>query len=87
MVPKDQKGLAVNTALENLGSALPPILYRNNPRFKELVGLSPRTMANLDCLGLGPAEKVCLGRLVGYPRQALLTWLGARMTVAPRRAR
>lgn len=74
----------MNTTLENLKSELPPILYRNHPRFKELVGLSPRTLANLDALGQGPPERVCLGRLVGYPRAALLGWLAAKMTTPGR---
>lgn len=70
--------------IKELAQALPPILYRTNPRFRELVGLSPRSMANLDSLGRGPAQRVLLGKAVGYPRQALLAWLAKRLRVEER---
>lgn len=69
---------------DELAHALPPILYRTNPRFRELTGLHPRTMANLDSLGQGPAERVLLGKTVGYPREALLAWLAARLRIEHR---
>ena len=67
--------------MTNLAKELPPVLYRTNPRFRELTGLSPRTMANLDCLGQGPAQRVRLGKTVGYPRAALLAWLEERLVI------
>ncbi|MCX5817120.1 MAG: hypothetical protein NTX75_12935 [Proteobacteria bacterium] len=57
---------------------LPAILFRNHPKFKELVGISARTMSNLDSLGLGPSEKIQVGRTVGYRRQVLLDWMQER---------
>jgi hypothetical protein len=60
---------------ELLSAALPPILYRNHPKFKEWTGLCSRTVANRDCKGTGPRERIRLGRIVGYPKAALLDWL------------
>lgn len=71
--------------IDEIRSTLPPVLYRTNPRFRELTGLSPRTMANLDSLGQGPAQRVRLGRTVGYPKEALLAWLVERLVVEPSR--
>jgi len=67
--------------LRKLGADLPPIVFRNNPRLRELIGLSPRSLANLDCLGQGPPERILIGRLVGYPRDALIAWLRQRSKV------
>jgi len=39
--------------------------------------LHPRTLANLDCLGLGP-ESIRIGGRVCYPTGALVEWLKAR---------
>ena len=64
--------------LNDLIRELPPILFRNHPRFKELTGLSPRTLANMDCKGEGPSEKIQISRVVGYPRGAFVAWLAAR---------
>jgi hypothetical protein len=57
---------------------LPAVLFRNHPKFKELTGISPRTMSNLDCLGLGPSEKIQIGRTVGYRRPIMLEWMERR---------
>ena len=73
--------MARNELMDELASSLPPVLYRTNPRFRELTGLSPRTMANLDSLGHGPDQRVRLGKIVGYPRGSLLNWLAERLVV------
>ncbi|MBU1275401.1 MAG: hypothetical protein KJ720_08495 [Proteobacteria bacterium] len=73
--------MARNELMDELASSLPPVLYRTNPRFRELTGLSPRTMANLDSLGQGPAQRVRLGKIVGYSRESLLSWLAKRLVV------
>lgn len=57
---------------------LPAVLFRNHPKFKELVGISPRTMSNLDSLKRGPKTRIQIGRGVGYPRAAMLDWLQSR---------
>lgn len=66
------------SSLDMLQSELPPVLWRNNPRFRELTGISPRTMANLDALKQGPKRRVKNGQLVGYPRDAMVLWLSRR---------
>ena len=71
--------------LDELRITFPPVLYSTNPRFRELTGLHPRTLANLDALGRGPAERVLLGKTVGYPREAMLAWLAQRLRVEDRR--
>lgn len=40
--------------------------------------LHPRTMANLDCLGKGPAGRVRVGRKVAYRVDDLVKWLEER---------
>ena len=70
---------------DHLESVLPPILFRNNHKFKEWTGFSPRTLANADAAGEGPDERVYSGRACGYPREALLRWLEARSVVLPKK--
>ncbi len=41
--------------------------------------ISPRTMANIDCLGTGPSEKIRLGKKVAYPVDALIEWLNSHI--------
>ena len=38
-----------------------------------------RTLANLDCLGKGPAVKIKLGRKVAYSRDSFLDWLSKQL--------
>ncbi len=71
--------------LENLSadlkSALPPVLFRTDPDFRRLVGLSPRSIANLDAKGKGPRQRVRIGGVVGYPRHALIEWMKSRTKI------
>ena len=64
--------------LSALLDELPPILFRNHPRFRELTGMSPKSLANLDYQGRGPSERVLVGRVIGYPRRAFVKWLESR---------
>lgn len=64
---------------KSLEKSLPAVLYRNNPRFRELTGLAPGTIRNLERKGQGPAERVQNGKLVGYPRAAVIDFLARRM--------
>jgi hypothetical protein len=66
---------------ELLEPVLPPILFRNNPKFKEWTGYSPRTLANFDSEGTGPDERLIMGRVCGYPKGAMLRWLENRSRV------
>jgi hypothetical protein len=54
-----------------LDNVLPPIVFRNHPKFKEWTGYSNRTVANKDCLGTGPDQRLVVGRVTGYPGKAL----------------
>ena len=65
--------------IKKLDEALPPIIWRNRPAFKEEFGINPRTMANLDSLGQGPRERVRQGQSVGYPKEAFLEWFRGRL--------
>ena len=38
-------------------------------------GISPKTIANADSDGTGPAERFFIGRRVCYPVSALVEWL------------
>jgi hypothetical protein len=64
--------------LSALLKELPPFVARTFPRFRELTGYSPRTLANFDCLGQGPAKRIMLGNTVAYERESLIEWLEAR---------
>lgn len=61
---------------------LPPFVARNHPRFKELIGYSGRTMANMDCLKQTESvKKIMLGNTVAYERGSLIAWLEARSRI------
>lgn len=40
--------------------------------------INPRTIANHDCKGTGPAGRFRVGRKIAYPVQSLVEWLEAR---------
>lgn len=40
--------------------------------------LHPRTMANHDSAGTGPAERISLGRKTAYPVGSLIDWMAQR---------
>ena len=52
--------------IEGLFKDLPPVLFRNNPRFREYIGISSRTMLNLENLGQGPDRVKIGGKAVLY---------------------
>ncbi len=58
---------------------LPPILFRNDPQFKKLTGLSPRSVANDDSRRLGPSQRVVIGKVTGYPKEALISYLETKI--------
>ncbi len=67
--------------LSALRKELPPYVSRTFPRFKELTGYSPRTVANEDCLKRGPKKRIMLGNTVAYERESLIAWLESRSKV------
>ncbi len=66
---------------EELEKALPPIVFRNWRGWRDVLPIAPRTVANEDSLGTGPREKIMVGRVVGYPKGALIDWLRERSKV------
>ena len=65
--------------LDVLAREWPPLIPRSEIK-KYFNGLySPKYMANLDSLGLGPPY-VKIGRKVAYLREGLIAWLKARIT-------
>ena len=40
--------------------------------------ISPKTLANADSSGVGPAERILIGRNVVYPVAAFIEWLRGR---------
>ena len=70
--------------MKELFDSLPPILWRKDPRFREITGISPVTMRKLDSQGLGPIEIVRSGSNVGYPKDALIKWLKKNLKVEKR---
>ncbi len=78
--------------LENSGVDLPPFIQEIQTRLPELVdrktasrvcggAVSPRTLANFDSAGKGPATRLRMGKIVMYPRAAFVEWLAQRSTV------
>jgi len=64
-----------------LEKVLPPIVFRNWNRWRDVLPIAPRTVANEDSLGTGPREKIMVGRVVGYPKAAFIEWLRERSRV------
>ena len=67
--------------LSELEKILPPIVFRNWSRWRDVLPIAPRTVANLDSRGAGPREKVMCNHVCGYPRAALIAWLKGRSKV------
>jgi len=76
---EDQKN--VKTFLTAIEEVLPPVVFRNWPKWRDVLPMAPRTVANDDSLGRGPKEKVMCGRVCGYPRSAFLDYLRAKSRV------
>ncbi len=62
-----------------IAEELPPIVFRNWRRWRDVLSMSPRTVANEDSQGKGPKEFVYVGRVKGYPKAAFIDYLRARM--------
>lgn len=68
--------------IETLLDSLPVVLWRNDPDFKRITGLSPRSLANMDSLGRGPSVRIRNNvGVVGYPKPAMAEWLRGRLTL------
>jgi len=76
------KNRDIETLLADIEKVLPPIVFRNWPKWREILPMSPRSVANDDCLGIGPAEKIYMGRNAGYPRSSLMAYLRKKSRIA-----
>jgi len=61
--------------LSAIAAELPPIVFRNWHKWRDVLPFVPRTVANDDALKKGPKEKVFIGRNAGYPKAAFLDYL------------
>ena len=64
-----------------LEKVLPPIVFRNWPKWRDILPIAPRTVANEDSKGTGPTGKVMVGRVCGYYRENFIQWLRERSRV------
>lgn len=78
----EEKKRNVETLLADIERVLPPIVFRNWPKWRDVLPMSPRSVANYDCLGVGPSERIYMGRNAGYPRSSLMAYLRAKSRVA-----
>lgn len=56
-----------------------PVIVTREEIFAKAPVYRPRTMANLDSQGKGPAGKLTLGSKVCYPREQIVLWLAAQI--------
>jgi len=67
--------------------SIPPVLWRLDPDFPRIMGISRRRAANMDCSGEGPEERVLMGRnRVGYPKAAVIRFLERRLRLESRKS-
>ena len=65
--------------LDRLASAWPsPIVARSEVGHFSGGVLNPRSLANMDSLGRGPANRIRIGRKVAYPVCDLVEWMRER---------
>jgi hypothetical protein len=43
--------------------------------------LNEKTLANLDSLGMGPEDRIRIGRKICYPIESLIAWLEGRASL------
>lgn len=73
--------VSIDSLLAEIEKVLPPIVFRNWRGWRDVLPVAPRTCANEDSLGRGPKRKIMIGRVIGYPRDALIDWLRQRAKV------
>jgi hypothetical protein len=49
--------------------------------------ISSGRMANLDCMGEGPKERIRIGRKICYPVDVFIEWLSERSEILPQKNR
>lgn len=61
--------------LAAIAAELPPIVFRNWHRWRDVLPMVPRSVGNDDSLNKGPKEFVYVGRVKGYPKDSFLEYL------------
>jgi len=61
--------------LAALEAALPPIVFKNWHKWRDVLPVAPGTVSNDDSLGKGPKDFVFMGRVKGYTRAAMIDYL------------
>jgi hypothetical protein len=77
-----EKQQVLEQRLAEMKQKLPVIIFRNWRGWRDTIPISPRTVANDDCLGIGPKEKLYMGRVAGYPRDSFMEYLRAKSRIA-----
>ena len=67
------------TILAAIAAELPPVVFRNWLKWRDILPMAPRTVANDDCVGKGPTSFIYVGRVKGYPKESFLDYLRQRM--------
>lgn len=71
-----------NFNLDSLANSWPaPLVARDQRQLDKFSGgiLNARSLANADCLGVGPKGRIKFGRKVAYDKYALVEWLKGKM--------
>ena len=61
--------------LAAIAAELPPIVFRNWHRWRDVLPMVPRSVANDESRHQGPKEFVYVGRVKGYPKDSFLEYL------------
>jgi hypothetical protein len=78
----EKENRSIEVLLDDIEKVLPPIIFRNWSKWKDVLPMSPRSVANDDCTGQGPAERIYCGRNAGYPRSSFMDYLRKKSRVA-----
>lgn len=69
------KDLVLEAALAEIERQLPPVVFRNWYRWRDVIPRNHRSVANDDAKGIGPSEKVYIGGHCGYPKASFMEYL------------
>jgi len=72
----------IEALLAEIEKILPPVVFRNWVRWRDVLPMAPGSVANDDCLGKGPKEKIFVGRNAGYPRASFMAYLRTKSRIA-----
>ena len=61
--------------LAAIAEQLPPIVFKNWKKWRDVLPMAPGSVANDDVLHKGPKEFVFVGRVKGYTREAMVDYL------------